>query len=63
MNQISVNAKFATTQILRLKSGLKVKMKVTGGPPAIFRGGRDLLEYRHFDKHFMCSIQKKGSAG
>ena len=44
MNQISVNAKFARTQILRLKSGLKVKMKVTGGPPAIFRGGRDLLE-------------------
>ena len=44
LNQISVNAKFAKTQILRLKSGLKVKMKVTGGPPAIFRGGRDLLE-------------------
>ena len=44
MNQISVNAKFAKTQILRLKSGLKVKMKVIGGPPAIFRGGRDLLE-------------------
>ena len=44
MNQISVNAKFAKTQILRLKSGLKVKIKVTGGPPAIFQGGRDLLE-------------------
>ena len=44
LNQISVNAKFAKTQILRLKSGLKVKIKVTGGPPAIFRGGRDLLE-------------------
>ena len=44
LNQISVNAKFAKTQILRLKSGLKVKMKVIGGPPAIFRGGRDLLE-------------------
>ena len=44
LNQISVNAKFAKTQILRLKSGLKVKIKVTGGPPAIFQGGRDLLE-------------------
>ena len=44
MNQISVNAKFAKTQMLRLKLGLKVKMKVTGGSPAFFRGERDLSE-------------------
>ena len=55
--------KFAKTQILGWKLGWKVKLKVTGAQPEIFQGRTDLLEQKHFDKHFMHDIQKKGSVG
>ena len=42
---------------------MKVRMNVTGAQPEIFRGKTGLLEQKHFDKHFMHDIQKKGSAG
>ena len=38
-------------------------MKVTGVQPGIFWGRTDFLKQGHFDKHFMCDIQKKGSVG
>ena len=55
--------KFAKTQILGRKLGRKVKLKVTSAQPGIFQGRTGLLEQKHFDKHFMHDIQKKGSAG
>ena len=55
--------KFAKTQILGWKLGWKVKLKVTGAQPEIFQGRTGFLEQKHFDKHFMHDIQKKGSAG
>ena len=55
--------KFAKTQILGWKLAWKVKLKVTGVQPVIFRGRAGFLEQRHFDKHFMHNIQKKGAAG
>ena len=54
--------KFAKTNI-RMKVGWKVKLKVTGKQPEIFRDMIGFLEQKHFDKHFMHDIQKKGSAG
>ena len=55
--------KFAKTQILGWKLGRKVKLKVTGAQPGIFQGRTGFLEQKHFDKHFMHDIQKKGSVG
>ena len=54
--------KFAKTQILGWKLGWKVKLKVTGAQPGIFRGRTGFLEQKHFDKQFMHDIQKKGPA-
>ena len=53
--------KFAKTQILGWKLGEKVKFKVTGAQPGVFRGRIGFLKQKHFDKHFMHDIQKKGS--
>ena len=55
--------KFAKAQILGWKLGRKVKLKVTGAQPEIFRGKTGFLEQKHFDKHFMHEIRKNGSAG
>ena len=55
--------KFAKTQILGWKLGWKVELKVTGAQPEIFQGSTGFFEHRHFDKHLMHYIQKKGSAG
>ena len=38
-------------------------MKATGAKPGILGGRTGFLEQKHFDKHFMHDIQKKGSAG
>ena len=46
-----------------MKVRIKVKLKVTGAQPEIFLGRAGFLEQKHFDKHFMNDIQKKGSAG
>ena len=54
---------FAKTQILGWELGRKVKLKVRDAQPEIFQGRTDFLEQKHFDKHFMHDIQKKGSAG
>ena len=54
--------KFAKTQILGWKLGWKVKLKVTGAQPEIFRDRAGFLEQKHFDKHFMHDIQKKDFA-
>ena len=53
--------KFEKTQILGCKLGWKVKFKVA--QPGIFWGRTGFLEQKHFDKHFMHDIQKKGSSG
>ena len=55
--------KFAKTQILGWKLVWKVKLKVTGAQPVIFRGRAGFLEQKHFDEHFMYDIQKKWAAG
>ena len=55
--------KFAKIQILGWKLGWKIKLKVAGAQPEIFRSRTGFLEQKHFDKHFMYDIQKKGSAG
>ena len=55
--------KFAKTQIIGWKLGWKVVLKVTGTQPGIFPGRTGFFENKHFDKHFMHDIQKKGSAG
>ena len=55
--------KFAKTQIFGWMLGWKVKLKVAGAQPEIFRGRTGFLEQKHFDKHFMHEIQEKGSAG
>ena len=54
--------KFAKTQILGSKLGWKVKLKITSTQPGIFWGRTGFLEQKHFDKHFMHDVQKKGSA-
>ena len=46
-----------------MKVRTKVKLKVTGAQPGIFRGRTGFLEEMHFDKHFTHDIQKKDSAG
>ena len=46
-----------------MKVRIKVNLKVTGAQPGIFRGRTGFLEQKHFDKHFMHDIQKKGSVG
>ena len=55
--------KFAKTQILGLKLGWEVKLKVTGEQPEIFQGRSGFLEEKHFEKHFMHDIQNKDSVG
>ena len=55
--------KFAKTQILVWKLEWKVELKVTGAQPEIFWDRTGFLEQKHFDKHFMHDIQKKGTAG
>ena len=55
-------AKFAKTQILGWKLEWNVKLKNTGAQPGIFWGKTGSLEQKHFDKHLMHDIQKKGSA-
>ena len=54
--------KFAKKQILGWKLGWKVKLKVIGTQPGIFRGRTGFLEQKDFDKHFMHKIQKKSSS-
>ena len=54
---------FAKSQLLGQKWGWKVKLKVTGAQPGIFRGKTGFLVQKHFDKHFIHDIQKKGFAG
>ena len=41
---------------------MKIRMKsLKGAQPEIFRDRAGFLEQKHFDKHFMHDIQKKGS--
>ena len=55
--------KFAKIQIIGWKLGSKVVLKVTGRQPGIFPGRTGFFKNKHFDKHFIHDIQKKGSAG
>ena len=54
--------KFAKPQILGLKLGRKVMLKVTGAQSGIYQGRTGFLEQKHFDEQCMHDTQKKSSS-